>query len=138
MILQEYVTGAENGDIRALVLNGEPIGAMKRIPKKGDGRSNIHAGGTAKKHVLTKKEIELCRLIGKKLVREGIYFAGLDIISGKLIEVNVLSPGGITRINRFNKTNLQKKIIDFVEDLVKQREDALKRKMNYRKAIEDV
>jgi glutathione synthase len=52
--------------------------------------------------------------------------------------VNVLSPGGITRINRFNKTNLQKKIIDFVEDLVKQREDALKRKMNYRKAIENV
>jgi len=138
VILQEYVEGAENGDIRALVLNGEPIGAMKRIPKKGDGRSNIHAGGTAKKHILTKKEIELCRLIGKRLVRDGIYFAGLDIISGKLIEVNVLSPGGITRINRFNKTKLQKKIIDFVEDLIKQREDALNRKMNYRKAIENV
>jgi glutathione synthase len=137
VILQEYVHGAEGGDIRALVLNGEPIGAMKRVPKKGDARSNIHAGGTAKKHVLSKREIELCKLVGKRLVRDGIYFAGLDIISGKLIEVNVLSPGGITRINRFNKTKLQKKIIDFVEFIVQKREDSLARKLTFKKVIED-
>jgi glutathione synthase len=137
VILQECVDGAEKGDVRVLMLNGEPIGAMKRVPSKSDLRSNIHAGGTAKKHVLTKKERELCRLVGQKLILDGIYFAGLDIISGKLIEVNVLSPGGITRINKFNRVKLQRKVIDFVELVHKRREDALTRKQIFRKELED-
>lgn len=120
VILQEYVEGAENGDVRILMLNGEPIGALRRRPAKGDGRSNISAGGTVEKYVLTEADKKLCKKIGQKLVRDGIYYAGLDIISGKLIEVNVLSPGTITDINKLNNTNLQSKIADFLEYVVEE------------------
>jgi glutathione synthase len=137
VILQEYIEGADKGDVRILMLNGEPIGAMKRVPKEGEARSNVHAGGTAKKHSLSKQEREMCRKIGQKLVMDGIYFAGLDIINGKLLEVNVLSPGGITRINKFNKTKLQRKILDFVEIVHTRRENAVNRKISFRKEIED-
>lgn len=115
VILQEYLKGAENGDVRILMLNGKPIGAMKRIPAKGEARSNIHAGGKEEKHKLTTQEKELCRLIGPKLVEDGLYFVGLDVINGKLLEVNVCSPGGVTRINKLNATKTQVKIVDFIE-----------------------
>ncbi len=118
IILQEYVHGAENGDVRVLMLNGEPIGALRRRPASGDVRSNLSAGGSAERHKLSKAEKAMCRKIGKKLVQDGIFFAGLDIIEGKLIEINVLSPGTITDINRLNGTKLQVKIIDFLESMV--------------------
>lgn len=137
VILQEYVEGAENGDVRILMLNGEPIGAMRRVPSADDIRSNIHAGGKEVKHVLTKEEKELCRAIGPQLVRDGLYFVGLDVINGKLIEVNVLSPGGITRINRLNRVKLQTQVIDFIENVVSARERVIERKHAFRKAIED-
>ncbi|MBL6992132.1 MAG: glutathione synthase [Bacteriovoracaceae bacterium] len=137
VILQEYIPGADQGDIRVLMLNGEPIGAMKRTPKEGDARSNVHAGGTASKYSLNKQELELCRKVGQKLIIDGIYFAGIDIINNKLIEVNVLSPGGITRINSFNKVKLQRKIVDFAELIHRKREDALNKKIAFRKAIEN-
>ena len=137
VIIQEYIEGADQGDVRVLLLNGEPVGAMKRIPKEGDARSNVHAGGTAKKHKLTQEERELCRAVGQRLVLDGLYFVGLDIINGKLLEVNVLSPGGITRINKFNKTKLQRKILDFVEIVHTRRENAVNRKISFRKEIED-
>ncbi|MEZ4388863.1 MAG: glutathione synthase [Candidatus Krumholzibacteriia bacterium] len=137
VILQEYVEGAEHGDVRILMLNGEPIGAMKRVPAPGENRSNVHAGGTAVKHVLNRKEKALCKAIGPKLVRDGLYFAGLDVIGGKLIEVNVLSPGGISRINRLNRTKLQRQVIDFVESVVQTRESQVARKHEFRKVIED-
>lgn len=69
---------------------------------------------------MTKSDQSLCNEIGKKLIRDGIYFAGLDIINGKLIEVNVLSPGTITDINKLYKTKLQVKIVDYLEDVLKQ------------------
>lgn len=137
VILQEYVTGAEQGDIRILMLNGEPIGAMRRVPAGDDIRSNIHAGGKEVKHHLTKEEKELCRAIGPQLVRDGLYFAGLDVINGKLIEVNVLSPGGITRINRLNRVKLQSKVIDFIENVVSAKELVIERKSAFRKVIDD-
>jgi len=137
IILQEYLEGASKGDIRVLMLNGEAIGAMRRVPKEGDARSNVHAGGTAEKYTLTKSDRELCRVVGQKLVVDGIYFAGLDIIDGKLLEVNVLSPGGIPRINKLNKVKLQRNVIDFVELLHKKRDDAINRKLSFRQAIND-
>lgn len=137
VILQDYVPGADQGDVRILMLNGEPIGAMKRIPAQGDVRSNIHAGGTVVKHKLTAQEKKLCRYIGPKLVRDGLYFTGIDIIGGKLIEVNVLSPGGIVRINRLNRTRLQSQVIDFVESVVHAKEMVVARKTQFRQVIED-
>ena len=115
VILQEYVEGAEEGDVRVLMLNGEPIGALRRRPAKGDARSNISAGGTVEKYKLTKSDKILCKKIGEKLVRDGIYYAGLDLIGGKLIEVNVMSPGTITDINKLNNTKIQRKIVDYLE-----------------------
>lgn len=137
VILQDYVEGAEQGDVRILMLNGEPIGAMKRVPAPDDVRSNIHAGGSEVKHALTKQEKRLCKHIGPKLVRDGLYFVGLDVINGKLIEVNVLSPGGITRINRLNRVKLQRQVIDFAESVVNAKEMVISRKNQFRKVIED-
>lgn len=115
VIVQDYIEGAEQGDVRIMMLNGKPIGALRRIPSSGDMRSNISAGGKVAKYRLTKKDRMLCEKIGEKLVRDGIYFAGLDIINGKLVEVNVMSPGTITDINKLNKTKLQEKILDYLE-----------------------
>jgi glutathione synthase len=137
VILQEYVAGADEGDVRILMLNGEPVGAMKRVPSENDIRSNIHAGGKEVKHSLSREEKQLCKALGPQLVRDGLYFVGLDVISGKLIEVNVLSPGGITRINKLNRTRIQKDVIDFVESVVLARELVSERKNAFRKVIED-
>lgn len=137
VILQEYVAGATNGDVRILMLNGTPIGAMRRIPSEKDVRSNINAGGREVKHQLSKEEKALCKALGPQLVRDGLYLVGLDVINGKLIEVNVLSPGGITRINKLNRVKLQKNIIDFVENVVSARELVIERKNTFRKVIED-
>ena len=123
VILQEYVEGAEDGDVRVLMLHGEPIGALRRRPAKGDARSNISAGGTVEKYKLTKEDKVLCKKVGEKLVRDGIYYAGLDLIGGKLIEVNVMSPGTITDINKLNNTKLQRKIADYLERVVEEISD---------------
>lgn len=129
VILQEYVEGAENGDVRILMLHGKPIGALRRVPAKGDARSNISAGGRVEKYRLTKQDRELCKNIGAKLVKDGIYYAGLDVIGGKLIEVNVMSPGTITDINKLNKVRLQEKIINYLEKVTRERN---KRKEEFR------
>lgn len=136
VILQDYIEGAEEGDVRILMLNGKPIGALRRRPVKGDVRSNISAGGAVEKYKLTKSDKILCEKIGAKLVRDGIYYAGLDLINGKLIEVNVMSPGTITDINRLNKVKLQEKIIDYLEEVTKQRKE-LKEEFRPEIMIED-
>ncbi|UKN03202.1 glutathione synthase [Paracrocinitomix mangrovi] len=137
VILQEYIEGAENGDVRVLMLNGEPIGAMKRIPAADDHRSNFSAGGSVKRHALTKREKDLCKYIGPKLVEDGLYFVGLDIINGKLIEVNVCSPGGIVNINKLHKVKLQSKVVDFLENVVKYKSIAQQRKSEFRETVQN-
>ena len=137
VILQEYAEGAEEGDVRILMLNGEPIGAMRRVPAVGEIRSNIHAGGTAVKHNLTRQEKKLCKHVGPRLLRDGLYFVGLDVINGKLLEINVLSPGGIVRINKLNRVRLQAQYIDFIENVVNTRDMVINRKNEFKKIIED-
>lgn len=137
VIIQDYVEGAELGDIRVLMLHGEPIGAMRRVPAPDDARSNVHAGGRVEKHVLTAEEKRVCSIVGPKLVKDGLYFVGLDLIGGKLIEVNVLSPGGIVNINRLNKVKLQKKIIDYCDNMVKFKETASGRRSELKRKVED-
>lgn len=138
VILQDYVEGAEKGDTRVLMLNGKSLGAYKRVPAENELRSNIKVGGTAMKHTLTKKEKLICELIGPKLVEDGLYFVGLDIINGMLIEINVVSPGGITNVNKFNRSKVQKKVIDFIEDIVHAKEAAIDRKRQYKRLINDL
>jgi glutathione synthase len=137
VIIQDYVEGAELGDIRVLMLHGEPIGAMRRVPAPDDARSNVHAGGRVEKHILTAEEKRVCNIVGPKLVKDGLYFVGLDLIGGKLIEVNVLSPGGIVNINRLNKVKLQKKIIDYCDNMVKFKETASGRRSELKRTVED-
>ena len=135
VILQEMVEGAEEGDIRILLLNGEPIGAMRRVPAEGEFRSNVHVGGRVVKHVLNKEQKRLCKKVGQKLVKDGFFFVGLDLIGDKLIEVNVCSPGGITRINKLNRVNLQQQILAFVEEEVSLRNNARSRKSTFQMTV---
>lgn len=123
VIIQDYIEGAEKGDARILMLNGRPIGAIRRVPKTGEHRSNISQGGHAEKYKLTAADKILCDKIGKKLVKDGIYFAGLDVINGKLVEVNVMSPGGLAELNKLYKTKIQEKIVDYLEQVVSIRMD---------------
>ncbi len=137
VILQEYIEGAEKGDVRILLLNGIPIGAMKRIPGDKDHRSNVSAGGTVAKHRLTAQEKIICKRIGSKLINDGLYFVGIDVIGGKLVEVNVMSPGGITYINKVNKVKLQEKVIDFLESKVLEQSAAFRRKTDLKRRVEE-
>ncbi|WP_438964342.1 glutathione synthase [Winogradskyella sp.] len=139
VILQDYIEGADQGDVRILLLNGDPVGAMKRVPGKDDHRSNVSAGGSVQKHTLTKAEKALCKQIGPKLVKDGLYFVGIDVIGGKLVEVNVMSPGGITYINKVykNKRKVEEKVIDFLESKVIDKLQAFDRRSRLRKAVDE-
>ncbi len=121
IMVQEYLHGVkEHGDVRILLLNGEIVGAMRRRPLEGDFRTNIHAGARAFKHEITEKERAICLAIKDKLVEDGLYFVGIDVIADKLVEVNCVSPGGIPRINRLNKVKLEENVIDFIEQKVQE------------------
>ena len=118
VILQEYIKGAEDGDVRVLMLNGKFIGAYNRKPADGETRANMQTGGSAHKYVMTESQKKICKKIGTKLVADGLFFVGLDMIGDKILEVNVLNPGGITNINKLEKLKLQKEVVDFLEDKV--------------------
>jgi glutathione synthase len=119
IMVQEYLSEVrERGDVRLMLLNGEILGAMRRIPAEGDFRTNIHAGASPAKHVITDSDRRICQTIKPRLVADGLYFVGLDIIGDKLVEINVVSPGGIPRINRLDGLKIEAQVIDFVEEQV--------------------
>jgi glutathione synthase len=119
IMVQEYIDGIqEAGDVRILLLNGEILGAMRRQPQDGDFRTNIHAGARAYRHEVTPAEERICETIKERLVEDGLYFVGIDIIGDRLVEINCVSPGGIPRINRLNHSKLEAKVIDFIEQKV--------------------
>lgn len=121
VILQEFIEGADQGDVRVLMLNGKAIGAYNRKPANGEIRANIQQGGTAHKYILTESQKKICKKIGAKLIRDGLYFVGLDMIGDKILEVNVLNPGGITNINKLEKLRLHKSVVDFIEEKVEEK-----------------
>lgn len=112
IVLQEFLPGVSNGDTRILMLQGKPLGAMKRIPGEIHYLTNCHSGGRAIPHEITDAELDICNQIGNQLKKDGLVFAGIDIIQDKLIEVNGLSPGGIGRINYLSNTALEIPIIE--------------------------
>lgn len=123
IMVQEYIDVVQTeGDVRILMLNGEILGAMKRKPRKGDFRTNIHAGARAYKHDVTQREKEICLIIKDKLIRDGLYFVGIDVIGDKLGEINCVSPGGIPRINKLDGVKLEAKVIDFIEQKTTKRQ----------------
>ena len=116
IMVQEYLRAVkEQGDVRILLLKGEIIGAMSRKPPDGSFRTNIKVGGMAYAHDITPREKEVCERIRPRLVQDGLHFVGLDLIDGRLIEVNCVSPGGIPRINRLSNKRLESDVIDFAE-----------------------
>jgi glutathione synthase len=137
VILQDYIDGADKGDSRILLLDGKPIGAVRRVPGGEDHRSNISAGGSFERHTLTEAERILCKKIGPKLVKDGLYFVGIDVINGMLVEVNVMSPGGIVQINKSGKTKIQTKIVDFFEEVTHERVEAHNRKIKLKSTLID-
>ena len=123
IMVQEYIDVVQTeGDVRILMLNGEILGAMRRKPRKGDFRTNIHAGARAYKHEVTQREKEICLIIKDKLIRDGLYFVGIDVIGDKLGEINCVSPGGIPRINKLDGVKLEAKVIDFIEQKTTKRQ----------------
>ena len=115
IMIQTYLPAAKEGDKRIILLNGEPIGAVNRIPTGSEFRGNMAVGGVAAKVDITSKEYEICQAVAPKLREDGLYFVGLDVIGGYLTEVNVTSPTGIREIDRLNDTRLGKQVIEWVE-----------------------
>jgi glutathione synthase len=126
IMVQEFLESVKKeGDIRILLLNGEILGAMRRKARRGDFRTNVHVGARVFKHEVTEMDKEICQVIKERLIRDGLYFVGIDVIGDKLVEINCVSPGGIPRINRLDKVKLEEKVIDFVEFKVKEMNESV-------------
>ena len=112
LIAQEFLPEVVNGDKRIILLDGEILGAINRIPKKGEIRSNMHVGGKAVATELSIDEIKICEQIGSTLKEHGQIFVGIDVIGGKLTEINVTSPTGLQELEKFENKNLASKVWD--------------------------
>jgi glutathione synthase len=114
-LAQRYIPEVRDGDKRIIVVEGEPVGAVLRVPQHYESRANFHVGGTAAQAPITAREREICARIGPALREQGIVFAGIDVIGRWLTEVNVTSPTGIQEINRLDGVCLEKLVLDAVE-----------------------
>jgi len=112
VIVQRYLPAATEGDKRILVLEGEILGAVLRVHGEGDHRNNFAAGGSAKSAQITRDDEKIVATLKPHLLAQGIFFAGIDVIGGKLIEVNVTSPTCLREMQKFANENFAKKIID--------------------------
>ncbi|MFZ3008806.1 MAG: glutathione synthase [Phenylobacterium sp.] len=101
VIAQKYVPAVVKGDKRILLVDGEPVGAINRVPSAGQIRSNLAVGGRAEAVELTARDLELCGIIGPELKRRGLMFVGIDVIGDYLTEINVTSPTGAVALKRF-------------------------------------
>lgn len=114
-LLQEYLPAVTEGDKRVLLLDGESLGAIRRVPQRDDIRANIHVGGMVEPTALSEREAELVAEVGPKLAELGLYFVGLDLIGERLIEVNVTSPTGIQQLSLHLGRPLEQDVIAWVE-----------------------
>jgi len=121
IIAQRYLPEIRQGDKRIIIVDGEPAGAVSRMPKEGEARANFHAGGAAEAADLTKREREICSAIGPALQERGLIFVGIDVIGDYLTEINVTSPTGIQEINRLSGTKIEADIWDAIEKRFKSR-----------------
>ena len=119
---QRYLPEIRQGDKRIIVLDGQPLGAVLRVPLETETRGNIHVGGTCVKTEVTERDREICVALAPLLRRDGLYFVGLDVIGNYLTEVNVTSPTGIQEINALDGVRLESHVIDFVEAQVRRRD----------------
>jgi len=126
VIAQEYLPAAAEGDTRLFMMNGRPLrvkgkyAAFRRVRTGGDMRSNIHAGGKLSGPRITEEALRMAEIVRPKLVQDGMFLVGLDIVGDKLMEINVFSPGGLGSAQKFAKVNFCRYVIE-----------ALKRKVDY-------
>ncbi|KAB2881783.1 MAG: glutathione synthase [Albidovulum sp.] len=115
LIAQKYVPAVVKGDKRVILVDGEPVGAINRIPAEGETRSNMHVGGRPEKVGLTDRDREICAAIGPVLREKGQVFVGIDVIGDWLTEINVTSPTGLQELERFDGTNAAARIWEVIE-----------------------
>ena len=115
LMIQEYVPAVRQGDKRIILIDGEPVGAVNRVPAQGEARSNMHVGGKPMKCELTSRDGEICEIIGPSLKEKGLLFVGIDVIGKYLTEINVTSPTGVQELSRFEDINIASLIWDAIE-----------------------
>ena len=114
-MIQRYEPAVRQGDKRIILIDGEPAGAINRVPAAGEARSNMHVGGRPERADLTARDREICAAIGPLLKAQGLIFVGIDVIGDWLTEINVTSPTGIQEVARFDGTDLAARIWDAIE-----------------------
>ncbi len=115
IIVQRYQPEVRQGDKRIILIDGEPAGALNRVPAPGEARANMHVGAVPMKSEIDGREREICAAIGPTLKERGLIFVGIDVIGGYLTEINVTSPTGLQEIDRFDGVNLEGRIWDAIE-----------------------
>ena len=115
LMVQAYLPAIRDGDKRIILVDGNPVGAVNRIPNEGEVRANFHVGGIATKASLNDRELEICTRIGPELRRRGLLFVGIDIIGNFITEINVTSPTGIREIERLSSINIASMAWDTIE-----------------------
>ncbi|MEX0311643.1 MAG: glutathione synthase [Tateyamaria sp.] len=115
LIVQKFLPDVSNGDKRVILVDGEAVGAINRVPAAGETRSNMHVGGRPEKIGLTERDLEICAAIGPLLKEKGQVFVGIDVIGDYLTEINVTSPTGIQELERFDGVNIAAKIWEAIE-----------------------
>ncbi|TWG65550.1 glutathione synthase [Aminobacter sp. J44] len=114
-IVQRYLKDVRKGDKRIILIDGEPVGAINRVPAEHDARSNMHAGGRAEPTELTEREREICDRIGPSLRERGFILVGIDVIGDYMTEINVTSPTGVREVKRFGGADIAALFWDAVE-----------------------
>ncbi|MEM9639084.1 MAG: glutathione synthase [Pseudomonadota bacterium] len=115
LIVQKFLPDVSKGDKRVILVDGEPVGAINRVPAQGETRSNMHVGGRPEKIGLSDRDREICAAIGPLLKEKGQIFVGIDVIGDYLTEINVTSPTGIQELERFDGVNIAAKIWTAIE-----------------------
>lgn len=115
LMAQQYVPEVRDGDKRIILIEGEPAGAVLRVPAEDEARANLHVGGRAESTALSEREREICARIGPRLREKGVIFAGIDVLGDYLTEINITSPTGVREIQRLDGTKLEAKVMDAVE-----------------------
>ena len=115
LIVQKFLPDVARGDKRVILVDGEAVGAINRVPQAGETRSNLHVGGRPEKIGLSARDLEICAAIGPVLREKGQIFVGIDVIGDYLTEINVTSPTGLQELERFDGTNAAARIWEVIE-----------------------
>jgi glutathione synthase len=121
---QQYLPAIREGDKRILLLDGQPLGALLRVPAAGEVRANLHVGGTPARTGLDEHDRRIIERLRPRLLRDGLFFVGIDVIGGRLTEVNVTSPTGVQEVNALEGVRLEARILEALEERVRRHRDA--------------